>query len=103
MDRNNTLLCFAHGTSQGWEAICVDFDISVQGDSLQHAQKLLGESIALYVECALEEDEATQRKLLNRRAPFFTRLTLTFKLLAFNIFHGRRQEAQASFPLLCPA
>ncbi len=103
MSRNETLLCFAHGTSQGWEAICVDFDIAVQGDSFQETQTLLSDAIALYVECALREDDETRRKLLNRRAPFLTRVTLTLKLLSFNIFHGRQREAQASFPLLCPA
>ena len=103
MKPDQTLLCFAHGGSAGWEAICVDFDLAVQGGSFLEAQELLSGAIAAYVESAMDEDEATRRKLLARRAPFLTRLTLTLRLLAFNIFHGRQREAQASFPLLCPA
>ena len=92
-----------HGRDGAWEALCVDFDIAVQGDSLQDVQHLLNDAVAFYIQDAHREQESVKHKLLNRRAPWYTTLGLTLKLIYFNIFDGRRSEAQASFPVPCPA
>ena len=100
---SKNLLCFAHGRDGDWQAICVDFDIAVQGNSLEEVQHLLNDAVAFYVQDAQHEVASVRDKLLNRRAPWYTTLGLTLKLIYFNIFDGRRNEAQASFPVPCPA
>ena len=99
----SSVLCFAHGSDREWEAICVDFDIAVQGDSFNEVKAMLDEAVGSYIDDAMNEAEPVRMRLLNRRAPWHVRTGLTFKLIAFNIFRGRTGEAQASFPVLCPA
>ena len=101
--RTASLLCFARGDASGWEAICVDFDIAVQGNSFDAVKALLGEAIASYAADAMCESSDVRARLLSRRAPLHVRLALTAQLIAFNLFRRRRDDARASFPLACPA
>ena len=101
--QGKALLCFAHGRQGDWEAICVDFDIAVQGPSFDEVKSLLDHALATYVEDAERETPEVRRQLLNRRAPWHTRLILTVRLIAFNLLDGRGRDQQASFPVPCPA
>ena len=49
------LTCYATGDSGGWEAICVDFDIAVQGKSFEEVFQELKVAIREYVESAKQE------------------------------------------------
>lgn len=99
---DGSFLCFAHGDASGWEAICIDFDIAVQGDSLDAVKASLTIAINSFVNDLQREDETTRAALLNRRAPFWVTLGLTMKLIAFNVFRRPNRQAQASFPVTCP-
>ena len=99
----SSVLCFAHGSDQEWEAICVDYDIAVQGSSFDDVKAMLDRAVADYVNDVMAESLETQRLLLGRRAPWHVRASMTFKLIFYNVFRGRQSEAQASFPVLCPA
>lgn len=101
--KNDSFLCFAHGGRDGWEAICIDLDIAIQADSFEEARAVLVEAIHEYYQAALQEAPAIRGSLLDRRSPFWTTFGLTMKLIAFNIFRGSKREAQASFPVICPA
>ena len=103
MTDDDCLLCYAHGGAAGWEALCVDLDLSVQASTLPEAQTLLTEAVRDYISCAMAEAPATRDRLLARRAPLWTKLALTARLVAFNVFRGPRREAQASFPVPCHA
>ena len=98
-----SVLCFAHGHASDWEAICVDYDIAVQGSSFDDVKAMLDRAVASYVDDVMEESPETQRRLLGRRAPWHVRASMTFKLIVYNVFRGRQSEAQASFPVLCRA
>jgi len=98
----STLICFAHGRDREWEALCVDFDLAVQGASFDEVKALLDDAIGSYIVDARAEAPGVARQLLNRRAPWHVRTMLTMKLIAFNLSRGRTSEAQASFPVLCP-
>ena len=102
-DGARSLLCFAHGGSSGWEATCVDLDIAVQGDSFDDVKALLDQAVRSYVGAARGEDAVTRDALLNRRAPWWVIAGLTARLIAYNMFRGPNREAQASFPVACPA
>jgi hypothetical protein len=53
----------------------------VQGQSFSEVEQLLKISIQQYVQAALEEDEQTRVKLLNRRAPLHVRAGYALRLL----------------------
>jgi hypothetical protein len=85
---NSKLLCYAYGHGNSWEAICVDFDLAVQGQSFEDVQERLNKMIRSYILDARQEDDQTASRLLNRRAPFSLRIKLAAKLL-WNIVSNR--------------
>lgn len=104
MTAGRSVLCYIHGEDQQWEAICVDFDISVEGTSEFEARAALRDAINSYCEAVLQEEPSERRHLWLRRAPFHVRLGLRLKLLAYTLFG--RVEAGASqgvFGVPCPA
>ena len=97
------LLCFAGGHEGSWEALCVDYDIAVQGASFDQVKDDLEAAISDYVEAASSEDEATRIKLLARRAPWSVRLTWTARIL-WSVWRPNTDgDASASFPVACAA
>jgi hypothetical protein len=50
-------LCVARPSGSGWEALCLDFDIGVQGQSFVDVQCKLEDMVTSYIEDALQEEE----------------------------------------------
>ncbi len=103
MSKRN-LLCFVTGNGESWEAICLDFDISVQATSRDGAKELLFDAISEYVKAAAEENAENMKSLLDRRAPEYVtaKYLIFFNLLAL----FRRHQAgpsEAGFIVPCPA
>lgn len=73
-DVSRTLHCYASGRDGEWEAICLDLDIAVQGESFDIVQRSLQEAVALYLEAVADLPAEQQRHLLHRPAPFSVRL-----------------------------
>ena len=98
------LLCFAEGKEGDWEAICLDLDIAVQGSSYEEVSQLLNAAIATYFEDAMAEDEATRKRLINRKAPFTVRLATVAKFLfaALGVRAGE-QRMRHSYTVPCAA
>lgn len=98
------LLCYAAGRAGDWEAICIDLDIAVQGQSFDEARALLQRSIDLYVEEAVKEAPEEAARLLARTAPLWVRttwaMTLFWHLLSRQPGRGL---SYAGFDLSCPA
>lgn len=105
LDRSDRLLlCVAHGRPEGWEAICLDYDIAVQGQSFAEVREVLNDAIHTYVEDAMKEDERTRRQLLDRRAPFWARLAWLRPLIAHALFDRNRDgTAPREFQVECHA
>jgi hypothetical protein len=97
------LLCFARGHEGSWEALCVDYDIAVQGASFDQVKADLEAAISDYVEAASGEDAATRAKLLARRAPWRVRLTWMARILASVWRPGASGDISAAFPVACAA
>ena len=96
--------CFAHGTPGEWEAICVDFDIAVQGSSFEEVRSLLDDAVRSYVEDACAERPAVANRLLNRRAPLSVRVKLAVSYVCHLLSRTREdREYQAGFDLPCHA
>lgn len=68
---------YAWGGRDGWEAICVEFDIAVQGGSHEEVRQLLEEAVngfVKYVNALPEGDD--RNRLSNRRIPWYLHLKL---------------------------
>ena len=72
----DTATCYAWGRADRWEAICVDYDLTAQGDSLEEVRRELGNAIETYLSRVRELPKSEQAMLLNRKAPLTLRLRL---------------------------
>jgi hypothetical protein len=63
------VICFAEGTGERWEAFCLNYDLAVQGSSIEDAMRKLKDQFLLYVEEVRTLPERDRRRLLNRKAP----------------------------------
>jgi predicted RNase H-like HicB family nuclease len=75
---HRSLRCYAEGRDGDWEAICLDLDIAVQGNSFEKVFHSLQDAISLYLESVTDLPPEERRNLLHRPAPFPVR----FKFLA---------------------
>jgi predicted RNase H-like HicB family nuclease len=98
---NRTLHCYAEGRNGDWEAICLDLDIAVQGDSFEEVFSSLQKAVSLYLETVTDLPAREQRALLHRPAP----LPIRFKFLThalrglFADSDSDRQRHQFTMPL----
>jgi len=60
--------CFAKQEQGAWVAVCLDFNLAVQGDSLSDVKRKIEDQIVFYVREALEDKEYGAQ-LLSRKAP----------------------------------
>lgn len=95
--------CFARGVPGDWEAVCPDFDIWVQGASLDEVRAILYEAVSTYVEDASREDRRTAQRLFNRKAPLWLRVRLAASLLRHIIRGDGESDSRAGFDIPCPA
>jgi hypothetical protein len=79
------VLCVASGHGSQWEAFCLDFDLAVQGQSLQEVRGLLREAID-YVQAADAEPEPNRSRLLARKAPLLVRLMWAWRIFLKKLF-----------------
>src|SRR5215475_4149213 len=86
------LVCVAHGHAQSWEAICLDFDLAVQGHSLAEVRDSIEQAIIDYIEAARAEAEPARSRLLSRRAPFWVRLGWAFRFFIRTI-SGKNRDS----------
>lgn len=95
MVMNKAIWCYAEGQQGNWEAICLDFDLSVQGESFDAVYRDLHESILMYLDYieGLPKDE--QAQFLNRRVPLGLRLKFISNL--FLSTFKRNGKDRASF------
>jgi len=98
-----TLRCYAEGRDDSWEAICLDFDIAVQGESFTEVLDSLNEAISLYLDSVSELPEEERASLLNRPAPWSVRTRfLRFAVRSF-FAEGDDGPYRHQFTLPCAA
>ena len=79
--------CYAWGRPGDWEAVCVDFDLVAQGESLEEVRRELADAIETYLEYVASLPENEQARFLNRKAPLGRRLQLAFLHRMFGLFN----------------
>jgi hypothetical protein len=79
--------CYADRRDGKWEGFCLNFDLAVQGDSLEDVRVKLNEQICLYLESVQDLPKEERSAFLNRRAPLTMRLRA-----AWTIFRALSSE-----------
>lgn len=103
MAKNTLIRCYAEGTERGWEAICLDLDIAVQGRSFEEVYRLLSEAIEQYVDYAKELPEAERARMLARKAPLTDRLRFLWHVARTTLRgdgSGDKQRHEFTKPLM---
>lgn len=102
--REKIFRCYAYGSNDQWQAICVDLDIAVQGRSFRDVLDHMGEAISTYIDDLANEDPVAAERLLSRRAPWYVRAKLALSS-AIHILRMDRDDDQmtANFDVPCHA
>ncbi len=81
--------CYAYGSGENWEAICVDLDIAVFGDSANEVEETLDRCIQMYLERIADLSLEERRRFLKRKSPWYVR----FKLALRTCLYGFRGDS----------
>jgi predicted RNase H-like HicB family nuclease len=96
---------FIEGSGQSWHAICVDLDISAQGESLPEVEATLNEMVDAYLETVMSYPEEERRQLLSRKAPLLQRAKFVVGFFLASVFASRGHNDKLSLIRhhACPA
>ena len=85
------------------EAICVDLNVAVCGNSQQEVRASLRKAIDLYLETVATLPAAEQNGFLSRRAPWYTRARLAILTRLHALWSGRDRPQAFIFQSQMPA
>jgi hypothetical protein len=98
------LRCYAERRQGQWEALCIDFDLAVQGQSFEEVYHFLNFAIVDYVSRVRELPPADRERLLKRRAPLWEQLSFLLSLLRGALrSHGGGDDERHGYTLPCAA
>ncbi|MGH7052445.1 MAG: hypothetical protein ACREFK_10785 [Stellaceae bacterium] len=101
MRQEKILSCYAVKQKQGWEAICLDFDIAVQGESFSKVEQKLREALNSYIEYVNTLPQQDRQQFLDRRVPWHVRARFVLGVTLSMLFHGADGSGPQSFGLPC--
>ena len=90
------LLCYAEGSGNAWEGICVNFDVAVQGNSAQDVMNKLESAVKDYLDYVHTLPADEQKRFLSRHAPWYVSLKLAVRTLFAWLCHRRDTEGRYS-------
>ena len=101
---NRIIRCHAEGIPGAWEAICLDFDLSVQGESFEQVYRDLNTSIEIYMEYVNGLPEAERAAFARRRVPLTLRLRFLWYVIR-GLFDGNdaSNKTRHEYTAPCPA
>ena len=70
------LTCYAWGKPGDWEALCIDYDLAAQGESLDEVRRELADAVDTYLDYVSDLPASEQQAFLNRKTPLPLRLKL---------------------------
>ena len=102
---DKVLICYAEGRPDGkWEAVCVDYDIAVEGQSIAHVIDELRAAITDYLKYVETLPPKERARFLRRRTPFLAKLKFLYWSFMDLFCNGRRDHLQRhDFTLPCAA
>jgi len=95
------LYCYAEGSGNAWEAICLNFDVAVQGTSERDVMAKLEAAIKDYIEYVKALPEAEQKNFLTRRVPLRIQIALIGKTLLAWLLCRRDTKGRHSYSVPC--
>lgn len=97
--------CYAEGTTDHWEAFCLNFDLAVQGKSFDEVYRELNEMIQSYLETVSTYPAEDRRRLLNRRVPFAMRAKVMAMYIWAFVFGEKSDKERHNYmsPTVCAA
>lgn len=98
------LRCVAEGREGHWEAICLDWDLAVQGDSFENVYQGLNEALSGYLEVVKSYPASDRKRFLRRKAPFLLRLKYAAIFFLAYLVNSPTNTERHSFtaPSPCP-
>lgn len=100
---NRRLTCYIEGSDNQWEAICLDFDIAVQGISARDVEDHLLDAIRSYLEYAYSLPEAERAAFLDRQVPLFLRLKFVWNVIKSALFKNISDQKERHYTSsFCP-
>lgn len=93
MARRDRFTCYITERDGVWEGICVDFDIAVEGRSMEDTRDRLNIAVHSYLLTVMQEAPEQRERLLHRRTPWVTRVSLAAGAVLQKFKgHGRRER-----------
>jgi len=83
------LRVFFEKTGSVWQAICLDLDLAVQGNTCRETQDLMKDMISSYLETISTYSKEERKRMLNRKAPLWVRLAWAYKFFVYSVFSNR--------------
>lgn len=98
---DRTIVCYAEGKGDQWEAYCLTFDLAVHGRSFDEVRQKISDQVALYIEGVSALPPEQREHLLARRAPLraWFRPFWTIGIAPFKR-RDAKERHEFSFPLV---
>jgi len=96
---------YAEGRGDRWEAICLDLDVAVQGESFEEVYNSILDAVPAYIESLSDLPEADQARLLDRRSPLSLRFRFVWLavLALFRSKNSNSLDGRHEFMMAYPA
>lgn len=94
---NISVLCIAEGGHGKWTALCLTFDIAVEGNSFTDVKESLDCAIKMYLEEVMSLPENDRSRLLKRSVPWYVIAGYALKFLLFMLFGKKCSEGRNDF------
>ena len=89
--------CWAECNGGQWEAICLDLDIAVQGQSFEEIQGHMYKAIAEYLDYVSELPQEERSQFLSRKSPLGLRLKVLLSIILSILFRPKNDNDSARF------
>ena len=90
-----SLLCCVEGTEDGkWEALCLNYDLSVEGESIDDALHNIVKAVDDYLEYVETLPQKEQSRFLRRGVPYFYKMKIFYWAICALIFHKANERLQ---------
>ena len=86
--------CVAEGRGNDWQAICLDFDIAVQGPSFENVYRELNQQIVSYIETVSHYSPEERKSFYNRKAPLLLRLRYMWRQITHYLGSGDSESKE---------
>lgn len=87
--------CYAEGRDGQWQAFCLNFDLAVQGTSLDDVRHDLEAAISMYLDYVSDLPIEEQAQFLRRRAPLGHWLKFTLISLCSLVWGHSKRRAES--------